>query len=104
MPNHTFPSRLRCRARVAIGSLPLAAVSGSIMVSTHRAQPFGARNSTDPIRTTRQPSSSKAAASPVSTRLGRNRIIGSGPSCASGPAAIHSFNWMSDASLVSSSG
>jgi len=102
-PNQVLPSQRRCRARVAIGSLPLAAVSGSIVVNTHRSEPLAARNVTGPIRSRRQPSSAQAGA-PATTTFGRNRVIGSGPSAARGPAAISSLSRSSEPVLASSSG
>src|ERR1022692_4246974 len=102
-PNHVLPSQRPYFASVAIGSLPFAAVSGSTVVSTHRSQPLTTRNTTSPIRSSRHLSSAHAAG-PATTTLGRNRLIGSGPSPARGPAAISSLSLTREPSLVSSSG
>ena len=102
-PNQTLPSRLRCLARVTSGSLPFTAVSGSMVVSTQRSQPLATRNVTSPMRSLRQPSSAQAGA-PATTTLGRNLVIGSGPSANRGPSRIQSFSAASDSREVSSSG
>jgi len=74
-----------------------------MVVNTHRSHPFATRKATSPIRTRRQPSSAQAGA-PLTTTLGRKRVIGTGPSAAYRPAAIQELIAASDSVLVSSSG
>ena len=102
-PNQILPPQRRWRVSVTSGSLPFTAVSGSIVVNTQRSQHLATRKVTSPMRSLRQPSSAHAGA-PVTTTLGRNLVIGSGPSAASGPSRIQSFSAASDSDAVSSSG
>ena len=76
-PNQVAPSQRRIRASEAIGSFSRTAVSGSIVVTTQRAQPLTARKTAAPIRIRRQSSSTQASV-PAMTTLGRNRVIGNG--------------------------
>ena len=89
--NSVLPPILRCRARLTRGSLVRTAVSGSMVVRTHRMQDVSTRNSTSPTLTRRQASSANASA-PRTIRFGRNLVIGTGPSAERGPSAIQVFS------------
>jgi hypothetical protein len=82
------------------GCLPRSPVTWSVVVTTHRPQGLATRNGTAPMRMRRQRSSAQGGA-PVTTTLGRNRVIGTGvsPSAASQPPSS-----LSEPALVSSSG
>ena len=72
----TRPCRPRARkvASVRSGSTPPTPVSGSIVVTTQRSQRLTPRNPSAPMRSRAQPSSANGA-QPVTTTLGRKRVI-----------------------------
>src|SRR5690606_8322198 len=76
-PKKTPLSRRRYEASVRSGSVPFLAVSWSIVVITQRSHGFTTAKETPPMDTVFQSSSANGAA-PDTTKLGRNRFMGTG--------------------------
>ena len=76
-PNITSPPCFRYVAKVRSGSLPRSPVAWSVVVTTQRPHGFTTRMGMS-LTSIRCQSSSAYGWAPATTRLGRNRFIGSG--------------------------